>query len=186
GLYTRIHTNITLLNEKKSRALIEAGLDYMSCSFDGDEKDMYEKNRVGAKFEGALDHLQRFLHVKRHLRSKRPFTVLQVMEVGGPPRAALRRRRRDFLDQFRDLPLDRVALRDPHNWAGDVFMPELSRDALLADGRRFTPCTFLWYSSTIYWDGAVTACPQDFFGKLGLGDLKGKPLREIWNDTRLA
>jgi hypothetical protein len=94
--------------------------------------------------------------------------------------------RRTFLEHFRGLPLDRVVLRSPHNWAGDVVIPELSRDALLADGRRFTPCTFLWYSSTIYWDGTVTACPQDFFGKLGLGDLKGKPLREIWNDTRLV
>jgi len=186
GLYTRIHTNITLLSEKKARALIESGLDYMSCSFDGYDKDMYEKNRVGAKFEWALDHLKRFLQLKRELRSKRPYTVLQVMEIGAPDRDELKRLRRGFLDQFKGLPLDRVILRSPHNWAGDVFMPELSRDALLADGRRFTPCTFLWYSSTIYWDGTVTACPQDFFSKLGMGDLKDKPLRAIWNDDRLV
>jgi MoaA/NifB/PqqE/SkfB family radical SAM enzyme len=186
GLYTRIHTNITLLNEKKGRALIEAGLDYMSCSFDGYDKDMYEKNRVGAKFDWALDHLKRFLQLKRDLKSKRPFIVLQVMEIGAPPRDELRRLRRGFLDKFRDLPLDRIVLRSPHNWAGDFFLPELSRDALLADGRRFTPCTFLWYSSTIYWDGTVTACPQDFFSKLGMGDLKDKPLRAIWNDDRLV
>jgi MoaA/NifB/PqqE/SkfB family radical SAM enzyme len=186
GLYTRIHTNITLLNDKKSRALIEAGLDYMSCSFDGYEKDMYEKNRTGAKFEWALDRLKRFLQLKRELQSKRPYTVLQVMEIGAPPKDELKRQRRAFLGQFKGLPLDRVVLRSPHNWGGDVFMPELSRDALLADGRRFTPCTFLWYSSTIYWDGTVTACPQDFFGKLGLGDLKDRPLREIWNDSRLV
>jgi len=186
GLYTRVHTNITLLNEKKGRALIEAGLDYMSCSFDGYEKGMYEKNRVGAQFEWALDHLTRFLELKRTLRARRPLVVLQVMEIGAPPKDELRRLRREFLDRFRGLPLDRVVLRDPHNWAGDVFAPELSRDALLADGRRFTPCTFLWYSSTIYWDGTVTACPQDFFGKLGMGDLRDKPLREIWNDDRLV
>ncbi len=186
GLYTRIHTNITLLNEKKARALIESGLDFMSCSFDGYDKDMYEKNRVGAKFEWALDHLKRFLQLKRELRSKRPYTVLQVMEIGAPDRDELKRLRRGFLDQFKGLPLDRVVLRSPHNWAGDVFMPDLSRDALLADGRRFTPCTFLWYSSTIYWDGTVTACPQDFFSKLGMGDLKDKPLRAIWNDDRLV
>jgi MoaA/NifB/PqqE/SkfB family radical SAM enzyme len=186
GLYTRIHTNITLLSEKKARALIESGLDYMSCSFDGYDKEMYEKNRVGAKFEWALDHLKRFLQLKRELRSKRPYTVLQVMEIGAPDRDELKRLRRGFLDQFKGLPLDRVILRSPHNWAGDVFMPDLSREAMLADGRRFTPCTFLWYSSTIYWDGTVTACPQDFFSKLGMGDLKDKPLRAIWNDDRLV
>ena len=186
GLYTRIHTNITLLSEKKARALLDAGLDYMSCSFDGYTKEMYEKNRVGANFEWALDHLRRFLELKKATRAKHPFTVLQVMEIGGPPRDELRRMRRAFLANFKGLPLDRVVLREPHNWAGDIFMPELSRDALLADGRRFTPCTFLWYSSTIYWDGTVTACPQDFFGKLGMGDLREKPLREIWNDTRLV
>ena len=186
GLYTRIHTNITLLSEKKARALIEAGLDFMSCSFDGYEKDMYEKNRVGAKFDWALDHLRRFLQLKRELGVRHHYTVLQVMEIGAPPKDELKRMRRAFLDNFKGLPLDRVVLRTPHNWAGDIFVPELSRDALLADGRRFTPCTFLWYSSTIYWDGTVRACPQDFFNKLGMGDLKEKPLREVWNDTRLV
>ena len=186
GLYTRIHTNITLLNEKKARALIEAGLDFLSCSFDGYEKDMYEKNRVGANFEWALDHLVRFLRLKQALRAKHPFTVLQVMEIGAPPPDEKKRLRREFLAHFEGLPLDRVVIRTPHNWAGDVFMPELSRDALRSDGRRFAPCTFLWYSSTIYWDGKVTACPQDFFNKLGMGDLAEKPLREIWTDTRLT
>lgn len=188
GLYTRIHTNVTLLNEKKSRALIESGLDFLSCSFDGYTAEMYEANRVGAKFDWALDHLKAFLRLKRELGAKHPFTVVQIMEIGAPKDRAERRQvRRAFLDHFRGLPLDRVILRDPHNWAGDVdTFPELSRDALLADGRRFTPCTFLWYSSTIYWDGTVTACPQDFFAKLGMGDLKEKPLREIWNDTRLV
>ena len=186
GLFTRIHTNITLLNEKKARALLAAGLDYMSCSFDGYTKDMYEKNRVGGKFDWALGHLKGFLELKKRLGLRHPFTVLQVMEIGAPPKDELRRIRREFLAHFEGLPLDRVVLRNPHNWAGDIFIPELSRDALLADGRRFTPCTFLWYSSTIYWDGKVTACPQDFFGKLGMGDLTEKPLREIWNDSRLV
>jgi radical SAM protein with 4Fe4S-binding SPASM domain len=186
GLYTRIHTNITLLNDKKARALLDAGLDFMSCSFDGYEKEMYERNRVGAKFEWALDHLKRFLELKREQGARHPYTVLQVMEIGGPPKAELARMRREFLDNFKGLPLDRVVIRTPHNWAGDIFVPELSRDALRADGRRFTPCTFLWYSSSIYWDGTVVACPQDFFGKLGMGHLKDKPLKEIWNDTRLV
>jgi radical SAM protein with 4Fe4S-binding SPASM domain len=108
------------------------------------------------------------------------------MEIGAPPKPELKRLRRTFLENFKGLPLDRVILRTPHNWAGDVFVPDLSREALLADGRRFTPCTFLWYSTSVYWDGTVVACPQDFFGKLGMGDLKEKPLREIWNDSRLV
>lgn len=186
GLYTRVHTNVTLLNEKKGRALIEAGLDFLSCSFDGYDQEMYERNRVGARFEWALDHLKRFLQLKRELGARRPFTVLQVMEIGAPPAAELRRLRRAFLDHFRGLPLDRVVIREPHNWAGDVPLPTLSREALLADGRRFTPCTFLWYSATVYWDGQVTACPQDFFNKLGTGHLAKQPLREIWNDRRLV
>jgi MoaA/NifB/PqqE/SkfB family radical SAM enzyme len=186
GLYTRIHTNVTLLNEKKARALIEAGLDFLSCSFDGYEKDMYEKNRIGAQFEWTLDHLKRFLALKQALGVKHPFTVLQVMEIGAPPKDELKRIRHAFLANFKGLPLDRVVLRTPHNWGGDIFIPELSRDALLADGRKFAPCTFLWYSTSIYWDGTVVACPQDFFGKLGMGHLRDKPLREIWNDTGLV
>jgi hypothetical protein len=92
------------------RVLIESGLDFLSCSFDGYEKDMYEKNRVGAKFEWALDHLKGFLRLKRDLNAKHPLTVLQVMEIGAPPKGELERLRRAFLENFNGLPLDRVVL----------------------------------------------------------------------------
>ena len=188
GLYTRIHTNATFLNEEKGQALIDAGLDFLSCSFDGYEKEVYERNRVGAKFDKVLANVTDFLALKRRLRAKRPFVVIQVMEIGyeNRPGREIRRLRREFLAHFRDLPLDKLIIRRPHNWGGDIDIPELSRDRLLADGRSFTPCTFLWYSSTILWDGTVTACPQDFFGKLAMGDLKKQPLREIWNDEPLV
>lgn len=186
GVRTRIHTNATFLTEEKGQQLIDAGLDFLSCSFDGYERGMYEANRVGAKFDKTLENLIGFLRLKQSRRIKHPYTVLQVMEIGGPPPKEIRRQRREFLRHFRGLPLDRVIIRKPHNWGGDIDLAALRRDALLGDGRRFVPCTFLWYSSTLYWDGTVTACPQDFFGKLALGDLRKQTLSEIWNDPPLV
>ena len=47
-LETMINTNATQLNEKKSKELIESGLDVMIYSFDGGTKETYEKDAVGS------------------------------------------------------------------------------------------------------------------------------------------
>ncbi|MCK5283457.1 MAG: SPASM domain-containing protein, partial [Nanoarchaeota archaeon] len=48
----------------------------------------------------------------------------------------------------------------------------------------FLPCTFLWYALTVLYDGTVVPCPQDFFGKLELGNLKKEKLKAIWNNDK--
>ncbi len=42
-LEVMFNTNATLLTEKKSRQLINAGIDKISCSIDGYTKEFYEK-----------------------------------------------------------------------------------------------------------------------------------------------
>ena len=44
-LETLIHTNATLLDETLSRRILEAGLDLISFSFDGETKEEYESIR---------------------------------------------------------------------------------------------------------------------------------------------
>ena len=75
------NTNATLLNEKKSRALIKAGLDKIICSVDGYFKEVYEKNRVGAKWEAVLENILRLQKIKKELGSKKPIVRVQMLET---------------------------------------------------------------------------------------------------------
>jgi radical SAM protein with 4Fe4S-binding SPASM domain len=184
GIYTRLHTNGTLLDEAKSTQLVEAGLDLISFSFDGYDKESYEKIRVKSKFERTLGNILRFLEVKRRLGRRTPYAIFEVIDFSvGPPSAEQRERERAFRARFDGLPLDRFIVKRPHNWAG-TYAPGDPRAA--GRPRGYSPCTFPWYSMVVFWDGTVTPCPQDWYGELYLGDLKRQTLREVWNGPAMT
>jgi len=179
GMHTRLHTNAGLLTEEKSQDLIDAGLSYISFSVDGYTKDVYDRVRLGGDFDETVRNIQTFLRRKEKSRNGGPYAILQVMEIGenGDDVAG---RRKAFLKNFKSLPLDRFVVRTPHNWAGDAS--EFGKGVRDIARRRFTPCTFLWYSMTVFFDGQVAPCPQDFFGKIHVGDVATQSVADVWNN----
>lgn len=179
GIKTRLHTNATILNENMSRALIESGLDLMSFSFDGFKKEPYERIRVRSNFEKTLANILQFLRIKKQLRTQKPYTVFQVIELDGNTEG-----KEEFIRQFDDLPLDSLYIKKPHNWAGIINgNPVIDQ---YCHRESYSHCSFLWYSLTILWDGHVTPCPQDFFMELPLGDLRTQSIKEVWDGVPLV
>jgi radical SAM protein with 4Fe4S-binding SPASM domain len=184
AIRTRIHTNATILGEKLSREIILAGLDFISFSFDGFTKDSYEKNRSGAIFEKTLSNIIGFLKIKKQLRSDKPYTVIQVIQRPGESLSNKTARDKErFLKNFKDLPLDRLVVRAPHNWGGLLKVERSS--ASRAKNTRVIPCTFPWYSLTVFYDGRVFLCPQDFRGRICLGDLNESSIEEIFDGVKI-
>jgi len=178
GILTKLHTNGTLLDADKSRRLLESGLDQLTFSFDGYDAKTHESIRVHSDFENTLGNIIRFLELKRDMRSKKPHTILELIDFPDLYREIRPEAKKEFLDRFRGLPLDRVRVKEMHNWAGEIQGG--------AKGRKYAPCTFLWASLIIFWDGTVLPCTQDFFGDLGVGNVKDQSLAEIWNGERMA
>jgi len=178
---TRLHTNATVLNEEKSYLLLNSGLDFLSFSFDGYEKETYEKIRAGASFEKTLSNIHNFLLIKRKLKKKTPYTVFTVIEFTEFSKPQNGAKRKQFINQFNSLSLDDFISRRPHNWGGDYDVRKGTGN--FSKENNYLPCTFLWYSLTIFWDGKVLPCPQDFFGKNQLGNVKDSPLVKIWNNS---
>ena len=178
GLVTRFHTNGTLLDEDKSRRLIESGLDQFAFSFDGFDKATYESIRVKGRFERTVANITRFLQIKKELGAKKPYTVLELIYFPKVFRTVGPQGQKEFLARFRGLPLDEIKVKKPHNWAGDLGRP--------GERKRYAPCTFLWQALVIFWNGAVLPCPQDFFGAYELGNVRSSTLAEIWNSDRMV
>jgi radical SAM protein with 4Fe4S-binding SPASM domain len=179
GIKTRLHTNATILSEKMSRELLNSGLDLLSFSFDGFEKEPYEKIRIGSKFEKTLENILQFLRLKKEAGSKKPFTVFQVIDLDGNTHG-----KEEFIRRFAELPLDQLYIKKPHNWGGIINgNPTIDR---YCHRESYSHCSFLWYSLTILWDGHVTPCPQDFFQEYVLGDLRTQTIREVWDGKPLV
>jgi radical SAM protein with 4Fe4S-binding SPASM domain len=183
GVHARLNTNGTLLDERKSAALIEAGLDFISFSFDGYTSEVYDKIRVLGKFDRTVDRIVGFLEVKKRLGRTNPYVALESIDFTvGPHTAEDLARQRAFRARFDGLPLDRFIVKRPHNWAG-TYTPGDPADAGKPHG--YSPCTFPWYALVIFWDGTVSPCPQDWYGDLELGNVKGQSLAEVWNGPKM-
>lgn len=178
GITTKFHTNATLLDEEKSLALIEAGLDQISFSFDGYDKKTYERIRVNADFNKTIANIVNFLKAKQKLNSKKPYTILELINFPDLYQPVDRRQRREFLDNFQGLPLNRVEIKEMHNWAGETGATRKTR--------KYSPCTFLWQALIIFWDGSVLPCTQDFHGYYILGNVKESSLAQIWNGEKMV
>jgi len=177
GLVTRFHTNGTLLDEEKSRRLIAAGLDQFAFSIDGFDADTYERVRVNAKFETTIGNIVRFLEIKKELGADKPKTLIEFIDQPGLKESAARSRKA-FEERFKGLPLDRIVIKEYHNWAGDAG--EARKRA------SYSPCTFLWHALIIFWDGAVLPCTQDFFGYYALGNVRDASIASIWNNDKMV
>ena len=181
NIKTRIHTNGTLLNSGLSESLIRAGLNFISFSVDGYTKETYEKNRINAKYDSTMENISGFLKVKKQLGLKTPFTVVQVMEFDESlSKEEFQSQKTQFIKKFDGLDLDKLTIRTPHNWGGLLEIDGLRKIDRKKD--KLIPCTFPWYSITVFYNGMAYLCPQDFEGEIPLGNLNKVSLKEIFNN----
>jgi len=170
----KLHTNGTTLTEKMAQNLIDARLDLISFSFDGYTPDVYEKVRVGAKFEETLSRIYRFLEMKWMGGHDKPKTVMEEMEFDRD--ADSLRAKPAFIQELKKRGLNRFIVKKPHNWAGNVNLKT-------SDSAQFTACTFPWHSLVVSWNGVAGPCPHDFFGKIVLGDMHSDTIASIFNSS---
>ncbi|MBI5303661.1 MAG: SPASM domain-containing protein [Chloroflexi bacterium] len=72
GCRVEITTNGTMLNEKMSRALIDAGLDALWVSLDGASPESYEDVRLGAELPNVIHNLARFREMRKGFYHPKP------------------------------------------------------------------------------------------------------------------
>ena len=178
GLITRFHTNGALLDEDKARRLIASGLDQFAFSFDGYDRETYERIRVKGNFDRTVSQILRFLEIKKELGARRPVTILELIDFPGLFQGDGQRKRKEFLSRFKGLPLDKVKVKNLHNWAGD--------SGRASRKNRYLPCTFPWQALIIFWDGSVLPCTQDFQGDSTLGNVRHTSLASLWNGQALV
>ncbi|MCE5328988.1 radical SAM protein [bacterium] len=184
NIKTSLHTNGVLLNHELSGRLIASGLNMISFSFDGYTKATYEKNRVGAVYENTLKNIIDFLKIKKELNSVKPFTSLQVMEFDEEiSTKQFLIQKREFTKNFINLPLNKFIIRTPHNWGGLLDIASAAKAE--KNKIKLMNCTFPWYALTIFYDGKVYPCPQDFYGELQVGDVNKDCIKLIFNNEKI-
>lgn len=176
-----ISTNGTLLDERRRRALLASPLDTLMIAIDGTTKDTYERIRLSPRheFEEVVGNAREFLSARRSLDRPRPHTILSIIVM---------RETEQQLDDFRRFWLaagaDEVLFKPFTTWGGQTGdFVELSPRPGTEPARsaREHPCSLLWESLVIAWDGTVVPCCYDYDAKEPMGDITRQSLVDIWN-----
>lgn len=166
-LEVQFNTNGLLLNEKKARELIGAGLDRIIFSFDGATKKTYEKIRIGSNYEKVINNIKNLVRLRNKKGLKRPLIRVQMVKVPINKKEA-----ESFLQMW--LPVaNRVALISAMDWSGEIKKIE------------HFPCPQIWQRLMICWDGEARMCCGDWYGKYPLGNVRNKSIYDIWHGEKI-
>jgi radical SAM protein with 4Fe4S-binding SPASM domain len=174
GMHSVVSTNATLLNEDRSRQIIDSGLDILIIAFDGTTPEVYEKYRKGADFNKVRSNILRFLEVKNELKAP-VFTILQMVRMRENCHQV-----RDF-QQMWNLPgVDDIRIKEE-----EIGFPEMSVPGQKPNRLRRNPCHLLWQGPpAVTVDGNMFPCCHTWQAE-PLGNIHSQDIQTIWNSEAM-
>lgn len=164
------NTNAVLLTEDKAKMLIDSGLDRLTVSFEGFDKTLYEKNRIGAKFEEVVANVVRLRNMRERLGGKNPKIRIQAVLI-----PELKDRLSEYVSFWKDK-VDQVSYNDMEPSVDSVCKK-------IKCVKSSWICPFPYQRMTIMWDGSVTVCKNDYYGKLILGNIEFDSIEKYWTSS---
>ena len=166
-------TNGILLNDKISREIIVAESDDILISIDAAKRDTYLRIKGFYKLEEVEHNVLGFMRLKRELNKRKPFVRVKMIYTADV---------NEEVQLFRQKwtgKVDQVDISKFIKWPS--FGEHSQRQNVLPQ----YPCTMLWYSPAINWDGRVSTCCVDGDKNKIIGDVAKESLFDIWNGETL-
>jgi radical SAM protein with 4Fe4S-binding SPASM domain len=163
-----LNTNAVLLTKDLSLQLINSGLDRISISFEGMDPAVYEKYRVGAKFEKVKQNVLDLVHIKKSMSSTTP--KIRIQTVGVPE---ILKNINEYTDYWGNI-VDEVALIDSKNYK------DLNKE-LVSDWA----CPYIWQRMMVTWDGVISVCGFDYSNNQKLGNVKSSSIQSAWISSEM-
>lgn len=157
----QLATNATLLDETRSRAIIEA-VSFISFSIDVPE--VFNKTRIPARYDQVEESILSFLELNKG-RVRTQVTMVKTPET--PP---------ENTGLFKEIwsgKVDRIRIYEEHSRDGKF-------GSLVAGRGGRKPCVMPSYEMLIYYDGKTGRCNHDWDG-VPLGSVIHSTIKEIWH-----
>ncbi|MCG6167586.1 radical SAM protein [Leptospira sp. FAT2] len=163
-------TNGVKLDEAMFAKIMEAGIDWITISFDG-IGETYERIRKPAKFDRAVEKIKNYQQIKKEAGRVKP--VIKVQSV----LPAIRDRFEEYYDIFSPIT--------------DMVSSNPLIDYLQNDGKdliEYVPnfsCSQLYQRLVIGADGLAMMCSNDEENDYVVGDANKESIHEIWHGEKL-
>ncbi|MBW2618918.1 MAG: radical SAM protein [Deltaproteobacteria bacterium] len=156
-----INTNGGPITEDLAQGLIQAGVDWITMSFDG-LGEMYESIRYPLKYEESLEKLRTLRRIRDELKAS---TLLNVQTIW----SAIKHDPNEYVDLMKSI-VDRVAYNPDMNFKEIILTPD---DDFI--------CPRLWQRICITSRGNYLKCPSDFTMEEVLGHVNDYSVKEAWD-----
>ena len=180
-----IYTNATFLDDEKCHQILDSRLDWLGFSFDGYDRESYERIRVRGKFDEVTANMERFLRFRKERKQRTPHTYLSLVEL--PELAAMPQEVKDaFKKRLFDAGIDQFEVSPAHNWAGQVNeFVQIEVGPQKPASANYTVCPAPWTMMAILWDGTAVPCCLDTAAQYPLGNAVDSTLMELFNGDRM-
>ncbi|MEO5592196.1 MAG: radical SAM/SPASM domain-containing protein [Chitinophagaceae bacterium] len=191
-IYTATSTNAHYLTDANAKKTIESGLNRLIISIDGTTQNVYQQYRVGGHLDKVLEGAKNIVKWKREMKSKTPFIIFQFLVV---------KHNEHQVEDVKKLAAE-IGADDVWFKTAQVYDYENDPNQLIPTNNKYSRyrknknnvtevkntlqnhCWRLWHAPVITWDGLVVPCCFDKDAQHQLGDLKGKPFKEIWQNGK--
>lgn len=164
-------TNGLRLDEEMFKQLMEAGMDWITISFDG-LGETYEKIRHPAKFDRAVEKIANYAKIKREAGRVKPLVKVQAVlpSIQEGPKA--------FYDLF--APITDMVSANP-------LIDYLQKDG--ADKIKYIEnfnCPQLYQRLVVGADGTMIMCANDEENHHPVGDAYKQTIHEVWHGPEMT
>lgn len=175
NFYTKLFTNVSLLNEENSNNVVNSDLDEIVISFNGISSEVYEKVMRKLEFERSLTNANGLLNLIQRSKIEKPKVVISCV------RLEINKKEIRKIRKFWDGKVSQILKPIPENWSGNL---KQNSPWLYIYKKKLWPCRGLWDTLDFLWDGRVSLCCRDYEGNKILGDISSNSILDILNYKR--
>lgn len=167
-----LNSNGVMMSEKKSRKLIEAGLDALYIGIDASQEDTYNKIRKGGDFSKVIKNVLTYRDILASVNNQQQKLYVQFV---------ISEHNEDEVNEFKEFWLRQginVKIRPKISWAGLIQAENLFNNTEV----QRKPCYWLMQTINICADGRVAFCSVDIHCRVECGDVNRASITEIWSN----
>lgn len=169
GTMVTVTTNGSLLDEDKTRHLLDIGLGLIDFSLDAYNDDTYAEIRRNGNLEKVRNNVLRMLELRKEINSKTKIIVSFVLQEKNKDEKDA------FIKYWEEKGVDKVIIRKLHSAGGSMAtIDDVAKNKVY-------PCVYLWERISLNQHGHITYCPTDWDGtRVICDDYSKTTIKEIW------
>lgn len=173
GVYVTLTTNGTIMNEKRTRRLLDSGVHMIDISIDAFKPETYAKIRVGGDLEVTRGNVLRLLSWIKEGGFETKVVVSFIEQPDNSNEIA------DFERYWKEQGANYVVIRRLHSAAGAVLesAERLHRENA---GLPRRPCVYPWERIVLNPRGYLAFCPDDWTDGSSIVDYHSTTIHDVW------